>query len=454
MTMIWTYIIPFGIALGVLILFHELGHYWVARACGVKVLRFSIGFGRPLLKYRASADGTEWVLAVFPLGGYVKMLDEEEGEVSEAERHRAFNIQPLWRRFAIVAAGPIANLLLALVLYWGLFVAGSTELRPLVMTTGQDTLAAQAQIEAGDLVLSVNSDNVKSWQDLRWALLRHALDRGETRLRVRTHDEREAVRVFDFSAFTLDEAGSDPIARMGLRPWDPPSPARIAQVDEGAAARAGLRVDDEIVAIDDKAVSSWQEVVDIVRASAGRERRFTVSRGGENLDLAVLPDEKTTGKEDERIGVIGVGFARGNMDKMITEVRYGPVEAVGRALRQTWEVSALSLQTIFQMLTGTVSPRNISGPITIADYAGQSAQMGLKHYLHFLALISISLGILNLLPVPVLDGGLLLYYAVEFIKGRPLPVRVMEIGQQIGLTLLFMLMAFAIYNDVNRIISG
>lgn len=452
---LFDYLIPFAAALGLLILIHELGHYLVARWCGVKVLRFSIGFGKSLIVKHAGADRTEWVLAAFPLGGYVKMLDEREGEVAAHELHRAFNRQSVWRRFAIVAAGPLANFMLAIVLYWGVFVVGTDELRPRVDLTEISSPAQAAGVRAGDLVLAVDDEPVKSWQDLRWVLLRHALDSRQVVLRVRTVDEVETLRTVDLAGVEIDDGKTDLIARIGLKPWRPLIPAVVGKlVDGGVAARAGVLIGDEIVAIDNEPVASWSEMVAKVRESAGRERVFSISRDGATLAIAMVPETST--ESGERIGRIGIAVAEPMLggSSMFAEVRYGIGDGLVKAVRQTWETSVLSLQMIGRMFTGEVSLKNLSGPVTIADYAGQTAQLGWSHYIKFLALISISLGVLNLLPIPVLDGGHLLYYVIEIIKGGPVSERVMEVGQQIGLALLVMLMAFAFYNDINRLISG
>ncbi|ENO82120.1 membrane-associated zinc metalloprotease [Thauera sp. 27] len=449
------YLLPFALALGVLILVHELGHYLVARWCGVKVLRFSIGFGKPLIVRRAGRDGTEWALAAFPLGGYVKMLDEREAAVAPEELHRTFNRQSVYRRFAIVAAGPLANFLLAIVLYWGLFVAGTDELRARVALSETPQVAEAAGVRDGDLVLAVDEQSVRSWQDLRWILLQHTLDQREVVLRVRTLEDVEAFRRLDLAGVRIDDDSGDLIARLGLKPWRPQIPAVIGRlVEGGAAARAGLQSGDEVTAIDGVALTSWSDLVQIVRDGAGRELRFDLRRDAAAFSVVVTPDEANEG--GARVGRIGVGVADpapGGLS-MFAEVRYGPLEAMAKAVRQTWETSVLSLRMIGRMFTGEVSWKNLSGPVTIADYAGQTAQLGLSHYLKFVALISISLGVLNLLPIPVLDGGHLMYYTVEIIKGGPIPERVMEIGQQIGLALLVMLMAFAFFNDINRLISG
>jgi len=449
------YLIPFAIALGVLILVHELGHYLVARWCGVKVLRFSIGFGRPLFVRKAGRDGTEWALSVFPLGGYVKMLDEREGDVAPEERHRAFNRKSVWRRFAIVAAGPLANFLLAIAVYWGVFVVGTEELRPRLAIASENSPAVAAGVVEGDLVLSVDGEEVRSWQDLRWALLRRALENRRVELKVATLDERPAVRTLDLAGLPIDDGGEDLISRMGLKPWRPAIPAVIGKlVDGGAADRAGLHAGDEVLGIDGTAIDSWTDLVGRIREAGGKSVSLEVLRDGGHLQIEVVPE--VANENGHQIGRIGVAVAEpvhGGLS-MFAVVSYGPVQGLVKAVSQTWETSVLSLKMMGRMLTGEVSWKNLSGPVTIADYAGQTAQLGLSHYLKFVALISISLGVLNLLPIPVLDGGHLLYYVVEIIKGGPVPERIMEIGQQIGLVLLAMLMAFAFYNDINRLISG
>lgn len=449
------YLIPFALALGLLILVHELGHYLVARWCGVKVLRFSIGFGKPLIVRRAGRDGTEWALAAFPLGGYVKMLDEREGTVAPAELHRAFNRQSVWRRFAIVAAGPLANFLLAIALYWGMFVVGTDELRPRVALSETPHIAAAAGIRDGDLVLAVDIEPVRSWQELRWVLLKHAIDSRRVVLEVRTLEDVTTFRTLDLSAIAIDDGAKDLILRIGLRPWRPHIPALIGRLVEGGAAqRAGVQVGDLITAIDGKTIDGWTQLVEAVRPAAGRSVRVDLTRNGITHSLQIVPEAST--ENGEIVGRIGVGVSPPEIgsETLFAEVRYGILEGMTKAVRQTWETSVLSLQMIGRMLLGEVSWKNLSGPVTIADYAGQTAQLGLSHYLKFVAMISISLGVLNLLPIPVLDGGHLLYYVVEIIKGGPIPERIMEIGQQIGLALLVMLMAFAFYNDINRLISG
>lgn len=450
------YLIPFIGALAILIVIHELGHFLVARWCGVKVLRFSLGFGKVLASVRAGRDGTEWTISAFPLGGYVKMLDEREGEVAEHELPRAFNRQPVGKRFAIVAAGPLANLLLAVVLYWGLFSTGSEELRPRIAAPAAASPAMSAGLIAGDSIELVDGDAVRSWQELRWLLLKHAIDGETIMLGVRSEGSQTlAERPISLSGLSIDEAGEDLVKQIGMAPYRPPIPAEIGRVaDDSPAALAGIRSGDRVLAIDDRPVGDWVDLVRMVRDSEGRSLAFLLDRAGERILVDVVPrTEEVDGQQVARIGV-AVRDRPELREAMFVTVRYGALEGLWKAVRQTWETSVLSVSVIGKMIFGDVSWKNISGPVTIADYAGQSAQLGLSHYLKFLALISISLGVLNLLPIPILDGGHLLYYMIEIIKGGPIPERIMEIGQQVGMAVLLMLMGFAFYNDINRLISG
>lgn len=449
------YLIPFVLALGALIFFHEYGHYAVARWCGVKVLRFSVGFGKPLFKWVRGKDRTEWVVAAFPLGGYVKMLDEREGPVAPEDRERSFNRQPVGRRFAIVAAGPLANLLLAILIYWGLFATGTEELKPRMAVSDPQSIAATAGVRDGDLVIRVDDETVRSWGELRWALLRHALDQRQVVLNVRTAEGVEAFRTLDLSGVKVDEGETDLIARMGLRPWRPLIVPVVGQVMSGSPAeRAGILPGDRFVSLAGEPLDSWVDLVERVRTRAGVELDAEVVRDGRRMQFVLTPDGADEG--GQRVGRIGISVAEPmeGRAELFTVVRYGIGESLSKAVAKTWDTSVLSLKMIGRMITGDVSWKNLSGPVTIADYAGQSAKLGWTHYLGFVALISISLGVLNLLPIPVLDGGHLLYYVIEIIKGGPVSERVMEIGQQIGLVALAMLMAFAFYNDLTRLFSG
>jgi regulator of sigma E protease len=440
----------FLLALGILIVFHELGHYWVARLCGVKVLRFSVGFGTPLWRRRLGADQTEWVIAAFPLGGYVKMLDEREGDVAPQEQHRAFNRQSVYRRIAIVAAGPVANFVLAIAVYWAVFLHGVPGMKPVLGAALPATPAAQAGFAAGETILRIGDQPVQTWEDVRWALLEQAVDKGSVTLEVRNEKEQIAFRRLDLSALSAEDLDGDFLVKIGLTRF---SPAIIGEVPESTpGARAGLQRGDEVLAADGKPIGSWEELVAAVQPSAGKSLVLGIRRGNQTLEVTVVPDAVQEG--DRTIGRIGIRPDVAALEKQLVQVRYGPLAALGHAAGKTWELSIFSLRMLGKMITGDVSPRNLSGPLTIADYAGQSAQMGWLYYLRFIALISISLAVLNLLPVPVLDGGHLMYYIVEIIKGRPVSERALEIGQRIGMVVLFSLMAFALYNDIHRLVGG
>lgn len=445
------YIGAFALALGILITVHELGHYSIARMCGVKVLRFSIGFGRPLLTRRYGSDRTEWVLALFPLGGYVKMLDEREGDVDAAELHRAFNRQSVGRRFAIVSAGPIANFLLAVLLYWGLFIHGTEELRPVLAAPAAGTPAAIAGVTEGELVRSIDGRKIISAQDLRWNVAQAAVE--GTTLTLETISESNEVhfRRVDLSGLGA-EVDASLMERAGLQQFRPRIPPVVGAITTGgAAARAGVVPGDRILSIDGQVFDDWMTMVGLVRDRGGRTVTLKISRGGTQMDLsAEVTEVEENGKRFGRLG-IAPETDPGLRDRMFVTADHGVVDAFTMAVTQTWDTALFSLKAFGRMITGELSWKNLSGPVTIADYAGQSASMGLTHYIKFLALISISLCVLNLLPIPMLDGGHLMYYTIELIRGGPVSERIMEIGQQIGLALLLMLMAFAFYNDINRL---
>jgi regulator of sigma E protease len=445
----------FVVALGVLIVVHELGHYLVARWCGVKVLRFSVGFGRPLVAWRLGPDRTEWVVAAVPLGGYVKMVDEREGEVAPADLPRAFNRQSVWRRIAIVAAGPLANFLLAILLYWWLFMSGVQDAKPVVAAPEPGTIAAQAGLARGDTIRTINGEPITGWQDVRWRVLQLALDRKSARLEVT--DARGAIdwRTLEFGAVTTEGLEGDLLAKLGLRLFRPDVPPVLGQVLSGSIAeRAGLRAGDRVVAVNGVRVATWEALVATVRASPGRALVVEVERDGGRRRIQLTPEAVTQGPET--IGRIGAAphIDPESFKDYTLLVRHGPVDAGARAFAKTWEMSVFSLRMLGKMIVGEISWRNLSGPVTIADYAGQSASLGVAPYLAFLALISISLGVLNLLPIPLLDGGHLMYYTIELLKGSPVSERAMEVGQRAGLAVLLFLMAFAFYNDIHRLLSG
>ncbi|MCB1937006.1 MAG: RIP metalloprotease RseP [Nitrosomonas sp.] len=449
-------LIAFIIALGILITFHEFGHYLVARWNGVKVLRFSVGFGEPVFRRRLGKDQTEWVVAAIPLGGYVKMLDENEGRVPEKDLSRAFNRQPVGRRFAIVAAGPLANFLLAIFLYWLMFILGVDGIKPILGPAIAETPVAQAQFEEGETIVRIENEAVESWQDARWTLLRYAVNQSSD-VTVETVNQRGEInwRQLDLSSIHPDELDGDVLGKIGFSAYQPEIKPIIAEVMAGSAGeQAGLQAGDEILAVNDKEVYSWIEFVPEIQSNPGRPLILEIFRQGRIFQLDITPEVVTeNGRTVGRIGVMPV-VDQSIFEAMRVIVTYPAGEAVKKAMEKTWETTVLTLRMLYKMIVGDVSWKNVSGPISIADYAGQSAQMGLVSYLAFLALISVSLGVLNLLPIPILDGGHLMYYMIEIVKGSPVSDKTMIIGQKVGLIMLFTLMVFAIYNDITRITSG
>ena len=448
-------ITAFIIALGLLIVVHEYGHYLIARLCGVKVLRFSVGFGRPLATKKTGPDGTEWVIAAIPFGGYVKMLDEREGPVDPRETHRAFNRQSVWRRFGIVVAGPVANFLFAIAAYAGLFMYGLPEARPVLGAAPDGTVAAAAGLGAGDTVRAVDGEPITTWQELRWRVLQSALQRSTVRLEVLNEKGHLRDVTLDLRSFPADDVDSDALERIGLRLYRPSLDPVIGQVMRGGAAeRAGLLPGDRIVLADGKPVESWDALVAAVQARPDTPLALKIEREGIQQNLEVVPASVAAGQK--RIGRIGAApqVPPSHAEHMLIRVQHGVGESLWKAIVKTGDIAVFSLKMLGKMLLGEVSWKHLSGPVTIADFAGQSAQMGPTYFLNFLALISISLGVLNLLPIPLLDGGHLMYYVIEIVKGKPVSERAMELGQRVGLALLLVMMAFAFYNDLNRLLTG
>ncbi|MEW5903173.1 MAG: RIP metalloprotease RseP [Pseudomonadota bacterium] len=450
-----TTLLAFVVAIVVLVVFHEYGHYQVARWCDVKVLRFSVGFGRVLYSRRSGADGTEWALSAIPLGGYVKMLDEREGEVAPHELSRAFNRKPVLQRMAIVVAGPLANLLLAVVLYWALFLYGVPGLKPVIGEVAPETPAAMAGLHTQDTIVSVDGQAAPSWQEVRWMLLDLILQQRSAVLEVRAADGGMTQRTLDMRALSAADVDGDFMLKLGLKPYQPPVYPVIGKLAaDGAAMQAGMREGDRVLRVDGQPIALWDDWVQVIRAHPQQTVQVEIERDGATQTLLLTP--AAVDDQGERVGRIGAGaqIDRAAFDALLVDVHYAPLPALDEALRRTWETAVISLKMMGKMLLGEVSLKNLSGPITIADYAGQSAQMGLGAYIGFLGLISISLGILNLLPIPLLDGGHLLYYSVEFFKGSPVSDRLWEAGQKVGIALLMTMMAFALYNDVSRLILG
>ena len=445
----------FIVALGVLVSFHEFGHFWVARTLGVKVLRYSIGFGKALWR-RVGADGVEYVIAAVPLGGYVKMLDEREGDVAPAELPRAFNRQKPWKRILIVAAGPFANFLLAFVAYWIVYVAGVTGLKPVIAEPPAQSRAAAAGLHGGDEIVAIEGETVPTFQVLRTELIDRALDSGSVELTVR--DAGGAVRTH---ALNLLGARVDPeflFDDVGLAPLEPPIPPVLAEVMRGEPAEAaGFRPGDKLVAYrahgDAGPIESWQQWAKWLRAHPGEAVEVDIDRAGRRQTLTVILASEGR-DETEAQGRFGarVDVPAGLWDNLATEHRLSVGAAAIAAMAQTARMSALTLKMLYRMVLGDVSVKNVTGPIQIAQFAGYTASIGLVSFLSFIAIMSVSLAVLNLLPVPVLDGGHLLYYLVELVKGSPLSERAQAVGQQVGLTLLIALMGLAFYNDILRLI--
>jgi len=472
-------LLAFVLAIALLVVFHEFGHYWVARRCGVKVLRFSLGFGKVIYSKRFANSDTEWVISTVPLGGYVKMLDEREAEVAPQDLPYAFNRKPVYQRMAIVVAGPLANFLLAIVLYWGLFVHGVPGLKPVLGDVPLGTPAAVARMQSNETILRIDGEPVPSWQELHWLLLEsvlrenpeapssgsgQALNHGRVTIEAQSASGTPLSHSLDISGLEAKDLDGDFLDKLGLHLYQPVVQPVIGNVAaDSVALRAGLQRGDHILSANGAALMNWMDLVEVIRAHPAQSVLLDVQRGASTLHITVVPQAVVESGPNnswpgtrKTVGKIGAGpeVDDAAWKAMFTEVSYSPLKALTQSLRKTWETSAISLEMMGKMVMGEVSMKNLSGPITIADYAGQSAKMGVVAYLSFLALISISLGVLNLLPIPLLDGGHLLYYVAELVKGSPVSETSWEFGQKIGIALLGTLMVFAIYNDINRFVSG
>jgi len=445
-------LVAFVVALGLLIVVHEFGHFWVAQRMGVKVLRFSVGFGKPIFSRRWGKDQTEFVISAIPLGGYVRMLGEQDEDYRQEEAHQAFSQKTVGKRIAIVVAGPLFNLIFAIFAFWLVFLIGMEGLRPVVGGVAPDSMAAEAGFQRGDELLTIDGQAVQTWSEHRMYLFRRALDRAEVVFTARKDSGEVVSRVLDLGRIPVSEIDAGLVSRgIGLFAYMPEIPAIMGKIEPGPAQAGGLRVGDLVKSVNGIRVANWQEFALAIRERPGQSTLLTVNRAGETLSITVVPRSEQV--NEKTVGLIGVRPEIPTLpDDMRSAVRHGPIKAIQVAIAQTWTMSVLTLEMFYRMLKLEVSTKNISGPLTIAQAAGYSAQLGIDRFLMFLAVVSISLGVLNLLPIPVLDGGHLMYYIAEAIRGKPLPEAVQAWGQQIGIFLLACLMLLAFYNDITRIL--
>lgn len=444
-----TTLLAFLVVIFVLVIVHEYGHYLAARLSGVKVLKFSIGFGKPLFVKRLGRDNTEWAISALPLGGYVKMLDEREGDVDSSEAHRAFNRATVWRRIAIVAAGPLANFLLAIIVFWALLMHGIPAIKPVIGEPGQGTPAAMAGLRDGDEVVRVDDSSIRTFADLRLALTAAAAKKAKPVLELANGETRE----LDLGSLPDTYLEGDGRV-LGVLPYMPPLSPVVGRLEPGSVAeKAGLKAGDRILAVNGQAITHWQDFSQYVRGRAGVEIELLLETGSERRTVRLTPAGLT--ENGRQIGRVGVGpqIDPAVLENLQTEERYPPLQALGQATAKTWDSAIFSLEMLGRMVLGQVSWRNLSGPVSIADYAGQSAQQGWMSFVGFLAIISIGLGVINLLPIPLLDGGHLMYYFVEVFRGRPVSEEIMELGARIGMAIIGALIFLALYNDVLRLLN-
>lgn len=453
MSILWD-LAAFIVAVSILVTAHEFGHFWVARRLGVRVLRFSIGFGRPLLCWHGH-DGVEYVIAALPFGGYVKMLDEREGEVPEALRFKAFNRQPVISRMLIVAAGPFANFLLAIALYAGMFMVGVQGIRPYVGAIPPSTPAAQAGFREHDLILAINGTSVQTWEQARLLLLEDGISQKRLVVRVRTVSGILKTRLIPTAELGLLRNSNKVLQLIGLSIWRPVTPLIMKALPGGAADQSGLRSGDRILRTDGQAVHSITAWIKLIQTHPSQPMSLLIQRNGRKIQLILTPRPKRVhGVEQGFIDAQISGVVPRSVQKILkTQVRYGPVQAFVQGANRTWAMTLLTLRVMGKLVIGQASVHNLSGPVTIAEYAGITAAIGLSAFLGFLAVVSLSLGVLNLLPVPVLDGGHLLYQIIEFFRGRPLSEHAEMIGQRIGLIFLGALITLAFYNDISRLLN-
>ncbi len=450
-------LVSFIVAIAILVGIHEFGHFWVARILGIKIIRFAIGFGKPIWTYKSNdRDKTEYVLAAIPLGGYVKMLDEREGDVGEDEKHRAFNRQPIWKRFLVVLAGPMFNFFFAIAAFAVIQMMGINSMRPYVGDIQPNSAAVQSGFESKDEIIAINDVKLESVRQVRLTLLNEYLIDPKLTIHVKTESGSQVQRTLDLSDVALLADEGDYFARTGINFWQPPHTVHIhAVMDDSAAKEAGLLANDQIMSIDGSDVKDIKTFSNYVNAHAGKQVQLIVKRNGDTQTLSLTP--RMTELEGETRGLIGVSLRPEYLDKDIDNlyfVRKAPFfESLSSGLVETWDMSIMTLKVMGRLVTGEASLKNISGPITIANYAGKSALVGFSAFLTLLAIVSLSLGVLNLLPIPMLDGGHLMYYVIELVKGSPVSERVEAIGMRIGMSLVGVLMVVAMYNDIGRLVN-
>ncbi|HSI37851.1 MAG TPA: RIP metalloprotease RseP [Methylotenera sp.] len=452
-------LIAFIFTLGLLITVHEYGHFQMAKWCGVKVLKFSIGFGKPLWNKKIGPDQTEFIIAAIPLGGYVKMLDEHESintdEQAKHDMQRALNRQAVGKRIAIVLAGPAANLLLAIILYWGLFMMDIVGMKPIIGNVIDNSPAALASLKHGETIQKINGKEIATWQDARWVLLNESLKKNSVEIQAVNDNQEIHLHQLSLSNLNDDNFDQDILDKLGLSVYQPDIPARIGEITKNSPAdMAGLKSNDLVIEINKIKVSVWEDFVQEVRKHPQTPLAMVVARHQQEVRLTVTPEAIV--ENDKTVGRIGATFRieQTELSKLFVTTHYSTPQAFVKAVEKTWDTSIFSLKMLGNMVTGDVSWKSMSGPVTIASYAGQSANMGIKVFIAFLALISISIGVLNLLPIPVLDGGHFMYYMAEIFTGKPVSEATMITGQKIGFALLGSMMVLALYNDINRLITG
>ncbi|MBB1293708.1 MAG: regulator of sigma E protease [Pseudoalteromonas rhizosphaerae] len=440
----------FILALGILVTVHEYGHFWVARKAGVKVLRFSIGFGKPLIKWHDKHD-TEYVIAAIPLGGYVKMLDERVDEVSAEQRHLSFNAKSVQARIAIVAAGPLANFIFAIFALAAMYMVGVQSVKPVVGSVNEGSRAEQAGIMPSQQIIKIGDDDIATWQDATFALMASLGDKSVA-VTVRDEQFQEQVKMLDIDGWKLDQQDVPPLASLGIVPFRPQATLTVATISpNSAAADANLQAGDEIIAVNGETITSWTQLVNVIQQSANKSLQFSVKRQ-DSIELLNVTPKGQRNSDGLLQGFLGVAPVVETWPDGYIETRhYGPLDSMVLGVSETWRLISLSFDMIGNLITGQVSVKNLSGPVGIAVGAGTSVSYGLVAFLGFLALISVNLGVFNLLPLPVLDGGHLMYYIIELFRKKPVSEKTQEFGFKVGALLLIFLTCFALFNDVSRL---